>query len=252
MGTDPTVDLDDPDTTFYVECRPDEAYIFAEKRDGPGGLPVGTQKPIVTLVSGGIDSPVAAWELLRRGCPVYPLYIDIGEYGGVDHQIRAERTAAVLDRYVPGDLRLRVAPGGEGIARIVDGADSFRMLVVRRFMYRIAEAVADDVGAVGIGTGESIGQKSSQTSANIAVTSAATDLPIHRPLVGTDKSAITERARAIGTYEDATIDTGCHRLAPETPATNPAPEAVESAEPDDVAELARNAAAAVSVVDLSE
>jgi thiamine biosynthesis protein ThiI len=252
MGTDPTVDLDDPDTTFHVECRPDEAFVFTEKRDGPGGLPVGTQKPIVTLVSGGIDSPVAAWELLRRGCPVYPLYIDLGEYGGVDHQIRAERTAATLDRYVPGDLRLRVAPGGDGIARIVDEADSFRMLVVRRFMYRIAEGVAGDVGAVGIGTGESIGQKSSQTSANLAVTSAATDLPVHRPLIGTDKSAITERAKAIGTYEDATIDTGCHRLSPETPATNPAREAVEATEPDDLTELARETAEAVSVVDLSE
>ncbi|WP_436934596.1 tRNA sulfurtransferase [Halovenus marina] len=251
-GTDPTVDLDNPDTTFHVECRPDEAYVFTEKRDGPGGLPVSTQKPIVTLVSGGIDSPVAAWELLRRGCPVYPLYIDLGEYGGVDHQIRAERTTATLDRYVPGDLRLRVAPGGDGIARIVDEADDFRMLVVRRFMYRIAEAVADDVGAVGIGTGESIGQKSSQTSANIAVTSTVTDLPIHRPLVGTDKSTITQRAKAIGTYEDATIDTGCHRLAPEMPATNPALDAVEASEPDDVAELARDAAEAVAVVDLSE
>jgi thiamine biosynthesis protein ThiI len=251
-GGAPTVDLDDPDTTFRVECRPDDAYVFTEKRDGPGGLPVGSQQPVVVLVSGGIDSPVAAWSLLRRGCPVYPLYVDLGEYGGVDHHLRAERTVAALDRYTPADLQLRVAPGEEGIERIRESTPAFQMVMVRRFMYRIAAAVADDVGAVGIGTGESIGQKSSQTSANLAATSGATDLPIHRPLVGMDKSTITERAQSIGTFEDATIDTGCHRLAPESPATNPERAAVESAEPDDVADLAREAATAVSVVDLSD
>ena len=247
---DPEVDLDDPDVTFYVECRSEVAFVFLEKREGPGGLPLGTQEPVVALVSGGIDSPVAAWEAMKRGCPVYPLYVDLGEYGGVDNRMRAVETVGTLREYVPdGDLTLRVAPGGEGIARIAEEVDTCRMLAVRRYMLRIAERVADSLGAVGIVTGESIGQKSSQTGANLRVTDAVTSLPIHRPLATVDKTDITDRARAIGTFDDSTIDTGCHRLAPDNPATGPELSTVEAAEPDDVEQLAVRAADGVELVE---
>jgi len=249
-GFDPTVDLDDPDHTFFVEVRPEEAYVFTEKREGPGGLPLGSQEPLVALLSGGIDSPVAAWEAMKRGSPVFPLYVDLGEYGGVDNRMRAVETVRTLRRYVPdGDLPLRVAPGGEGVERIAAAADSYRMLLARRFMLRIAERVADSVGAVGVVTGESIGQKSSQTSANLRVTDAVTSLPVHRPLATWDKTAITDRARAIGSFAESTIDTGCHRLAPENPATGPPLSAVRSAEPDGIEELAHLAADGISIVD---
>jgi thiamine biosynthesis protein ThiI len=245
-GIDPVVDLDDPDLTFFVECRAEDAYIFLEKRDGPGGLPYGTQRPVVALVSGGIDSPVAAWETMRRGCPVVPLYVDLGEYGGPDHRARAESTAEALARYAPsGDLSLRVAPGGEAVQAIVDATEKHRMLVLRRFMLRVAAAVADGAGAVGIVTGEAIGQKSSQTSANLRVTSAATDLPVHRPLLTLDKSTITERARNIGTYDDATIPAGCNRVAPSYPETAASLAEVREVEPADIDSLVREAASAV-------
>jgi len=249
-GIDPAVDLDDPDLTFFVECRPDDAYVFLEKREGPGGLPLGTQEPLVALVSGGIDSPLAAWEAMKRGCPVYPLYVDLGQYGGVDERSRAVETVGGLSVYVPdGDLPLRIAPGGEGIERIAEAADTCRMLVVRRFMLRVAEQVAESVGAVGIVTGEAIGQKSSQTTPNLRATGAVTDLPVHRPLLTMDKTTITQRAREIGTFDDSTIDTGCHRLAPENPATAPPLSTVRAAEPDDVRRLAERAAAEVELVD---
>jgi thiamine biosynthesis protein ThiI len=159
-------------------------------------------------------------------------------------------TIGTLQEYVPdGDVALRVAPGGDGIKRIAGEVDTCRMLAVRRYMLRIAEQVADSLGAVGIVTGESIGQKSSQTGANLRVTDAVTSLPIHRPLATVDKTDITDRARAIGTFDDSTIDTGCHRLAPDNPATGPELSTVEAAEPDDVEQLALRAAEAVELIE---
>jgi thiamine biosynthesis protein ThiI len=248
-GVDPTVDLEAPDRTLFVECRPEESFVFLEKRSGPGGLPVGSQEPLVGLVSGGLDSPVACWELLRRGCPVYPLYVDLGEYGGTDHRARAAATVADLRAYAPDrDLELRVAPGGEAVARLVESMDSGRMLGLRRFMYRVAERVAEDLGAAGIVTGEAVGQKSSQTSANIRVTGAVTHLPVHRPLLSADKTEIVERAREIGTYEEATIPAGCNRVAPDSPATSASLGTVRAAEPDDIERLAEVVAGRVSTV----
>ena len=249
-GVEPAVDLDGPDLTLHVECRPDEAFVFLEKRSGPGGLPVGTQEPLVALVSGGIDSPVAVWEAMRRGCPVYPLYIDLGDYGGPDHRARAEATVADLRTYAPNrDLQLRVTPGGEAVDRLVAEMDSGRMLGLRRFMFRVAEHVAEDLGAAGIVTGEAIGQKSSQTGANLRVTGAVTDLPVHRPLLTMDKPEITERAREIGTFEEATIPVGCQRVAPDNPATRASLSTIREAEPADIEQLAARAAEQATTVE---
>jgi thiamine biosynthesis protein ThiI len=230
-GIDPAVDLDDPDLTLFVECRADQAFVFVEKRSGPGGL-----------ISGGIDSPVAAWEMMRRGCPVVPVYVDLGEYGGQDHRARAASTIDQLARYAPNmDLTLRVVPGGPAVDRIVEETDKHRMLVLRRFMFRVGAAVAEEGPAVGIVTGEALGQKSSQTSANLRVTSAVTDFPVHRPLLTSDKPTISQRARDIGTYDDATIPAGCNRVAPTYPETAASLGAVREAEPDDIESLVRSA-----------
>jgi thiamine biosynthesis protein ThiI len=249
---DPEVDLEDPDFTVSVEVRSEEAFVFLEKRAGPGGLPLGTQQPVVALVSGGIDSPVAAWQVMRRGAPVIPVYLDLGEYGGADHRARACAVVSELARYAPErDMRLRIVPGGDVIADIVDAVDDERMLVFRRFMYRAAEHVARDHDAVGIVTGESIGQKSSQTTPNLAVTDAATTLPIHRPLLGTNKSEITNRAREIGTFDEATIPVGCNQIAPQYPATAATLDEVRAVEPDDLFERAAAVAANVELSALS-
>lgn len=229
----PEVDLENPSCTFYVECRAEEAFVFTEKRIGPGGLPLGTQRPLVSLLSGGIDSPVAAWEVMKRGAPVIPLYFDFEQYGGVDHVARAVESARTLRTYAPNhECDLRIAPAGVAADRLANEIGSTRMLSLRRFMLRVADGVAEGTGAVGIVTGEAVGQKSSQTSANLAVTDCVTTLPVHRPLLTWDKQEIIAKAREIDTYEDATVSAGCNRIAPDYPETSASVEAVEAAEPD--------------------
>ena len=241
--TDASVDLEDPDRTYHVEVRDDRAHVAARSVAGPGGLPVGTQAPLVALVSGGYDSPVAAYEAMRRGSPIRPLYVSLGVYGGPDHEARAAATVDRLAGYAPNfDCRLRIVPGGGIAERLVADVGDTRMLSWRRALLRMAEAVVQRTDAVGVVTGEAIGQKSSQTAANLAVTDAAVDAPVHRPLLTRDKDAIVEQARAIDTYEDSSIPVGCERLDPDTPATGATLDAVEAAEPDG---LLADAAAAV-------
>lgn len=250
---DPEVDLDDPDIRFQVEVRDTEAFVFLDSIDGPGGLPVGSQEPLVALISGGIDSPVAAWLAMKRGSPVIPLYLDLGDYGGVDHRARAFETVRTLSRYAPHlDWEISVVDIGEYLARLEDRVGDTRMLSVRRLMYRIAEHVADAAGAAGIVTGEAMGQKSSQTVANLQVTDQVTTLPIHRPLLTCDKQEVIELARRIGTYEDSTIDTGCNRIAPDQPATGARLHTVTGAEPDALFDWAEAAAADVEHIPISE
>ncbi|EJN61093.1 tRNA sulfurtransferase [Halogranum rubrum] len=233
--TGATVDLDDPDRTYYVECRAQEAFVFTEKRPGPGGLPLGTQGRAVVLLSGGLDSPVAAWEMMKRGCRIVPVYVDLGPYGGVDHQARALSTVGELTCYAPDDdLSLRIVPAGPLVETLMAEVGSTRMLSLRRVMLRIGEAVARDVGAHSVVTGESLGQKSSQTGGNLAATDAATSLPVHRPLLTRDKTDIVDQARAIGTFDDSTITVGCEQVAPSHPETNATPAEVAAAEPDDL------------------
>ncbi len=232
-GFEPTVDLEDPDLTFHVECRSEEAFVACERREGPGGLPLGSQGRLVALVSGGIDSPVAAWSAMRRGCAVVPLYVDLGEFGGADHVARAEAAIARLGRYAAGfDMRPRIVPGGEAADLIAREVREERMLVLRRFMLRVAERIAMDEAACGIVTGEALGQKSSQTAVNLAVTDRAVSFPVHRPLLAYDKHEIEAKARAIGTYDEATIPAGCNRMAPDHPETQATLEAIERVEPD--------------------
>jgi thiamine biosynthesis protein ThiI len=249
MGDAPEVDLDNPSFELCVECRPDRAYVFHRQCEGPGGLPLGTQRPVVALISGGIDSPVAAWRMMARGCPIVPVYVSLGEYGGPDHRARVDAVMRTLARYAPGtSIDLHVVDGGPIADELATAMDTRRLLSLRRCMLAAAEKVAEDADAVGIVTGEAIGQKSSQTSANLAVTDTATTLPVHRPLLTVDKTDITELSRDIGTFQDSTVDTGCTRLAPELPETNATREAVQSAEPDAILERARKVATERTVV----
>lgn len=248
----PSVDLDDPDITFGVELRREEAYVYTDRIDGPGGLPANTQEPVVALVSGGIDSPVAAYEMMTRGVPVIPVYIDLGDYGGADHRERATQTVRDLARHDPTrDWTLHVVAGGETVETIVGTLETGRMLALRRYFFRVAEAIASEVDATGIVTGESLGQKSSQTATNLQATSEVTDLPIHRPLLSVDKTTIEQRARAIGTYTDSTIPAGCNRVAPQNPATRASRTEIRDREPADISTLAATDAAAAQRISLS-
>ncbi|MDZ7687326.1 MAG: tRNA uracil 4-sulfurtransferase ThiI [Halobacteriales archaeon] len=238
---DAPVDLDAPDNVFGVECRLDRAFVYAEVRDGPGGLPYGTQAGVVALVSGGIDSPVAVWRAMRRGCPVTLVYIDLGKYGGADHVARAYETAETLAGYTPDGIELWHVPGEEAIETLLDETEDTRMLSYRRFMLRVAEGVAEEAGGVGVVTGEAVGQKSSQTSRNLHATDAAVDMPVHRPLLSFDKPEIVAEARRIGTYSTSKVDAGCHSVAPSHPETGASLKKVREAEPDGLFELADEA-----------
>ncbi len=246
---DAGVDLDTPEVVFEVDVRQSGAFVFADRLSGPGGLPVGSQTPLVALVSGGIDSPVAAFEAMCRGSPVVPIYVDLGAYGGADHRARAIAACERLAMRAPNHLEEMVlVDGGDAIADLVERFDGGRMLAVRRYFFSVAEAIADAEGAVGIVTGEVLGQKSSQTAGNLCVTSAATELPIHRPLFSVDKPEIVRRAAELGTDAEASIAAGCNRLAPSRPETNGRLEDQRSAEPDDLFErAARDAAGAERV-----
>jgi thiamine biosynthesis protein ThiI len=234
------VDLDAPVRTYRVEVREDTAFVSARAFDGPGGLPLGTQGRAVALVSGGIDSPVAAWETMRRGCAVVPLYVDLGDYGGPDHRARAVETVRRLRRYAPGHLDgVWVVPAGDLVADLAASVGPTRMLSLRRAMLAAAAALAERESAHSVVTGEAMGQKSSQTGPNLAVTDRAVSLPVHRPLLTRDKNDIAETARRIGTFEDATLPVGCERVAPDHPETNATLAAVEAAEPDDLLDRAR-------------
>jgi thiamine biosynthesis protein ThiI len=250
-GTGAAVDLDAPDRTYRVEVRADTAFVSDREFAGPGGLPLGTQGRSVLLLSGGIDSPVAGYELLRRGCEIVPVYVGLGDYGGPDHRARAVETARALRRYAPDRLdSLWVVPAGDLVAELTESVGDTRMLSLRRAMLAVAESVAESVDAHSVATGESLGQKSSQTGANLAVTDAAVSLPVHRPLLTRDKNDVTEQARRIGTFDDSTLPVGCERVAPPHPETNARLAEVVAAEPDDLLTRARELVASVERVDL--
>ncbi|MFB6090738.1 MAG: tRNA sulfurtransferase [Halobellus sp.] len=243
------VDLDDPDRVYRIEVRGAEAFVSIDRVDGPGGLPVGSQGRVAVLISGGLDSPVATWRLLRRGCETVPVYVDLGDYGGPDHRARAlEVIRTVAERAPRADLRPRIVDGEPLVSRVVEATEATRMLSLRRAMLAAAEAVAERAGAHSVATGEALGQKSSQTGANVAVTDAAVSLPVHRPLLTADKPDIVAAARDLGTYTDATLPVGCDRVAPAHPETNATLEAVVAAEPDGLLDLAREAGRDADVV----
>ncbi|MFB6122169.1 MAG: tRNA sulfurtransferase [Haloferacaceae archaeon] len=249
--TGAAVDLDDPDRTYHVEVRNDRAYVSGTTYEGPGGLPLGTQDPVAALVSGGHDSPVAAWELMRRGAPVIPVYASLGDFGGPDNEARALATVRRLAKSAPNfDLDLRIVPLGDVVTTLLREVEETRMLSLRRAMLSAAEAVAEREDAVGVVTGEALGQKSSQTAANLAVTDAAVSLPVHRPLLTRDKPDIIAQARELGTYEDSSMAVGCRQVDPEFPETRATLDGVEAAEPDDLLARAADAASRLDVVDV--
>ncbi|WP_248516804.1 tRNA sulfurtransferase [Salinarchaeum laminariae] len=246
---EPVVDLDDPDLTFEVEIRESVAYVSIERIDGPGGLPYGTQAPLVALISGGIDSPVAAYEVMRRGSPIAPVYLDLGDYGGPDHEARAVETVRKLAWHAPAeDWELHRVPAGDAVASIADALDRGRMLAFRRYMVAVAAAIAEEQHAAGIVTGEAIGQKSSQTVRNLSVTDAASDLPVHRPLLTWDKDDISNAARDLDTFSESTIPAGCNRFAPDSAETGGSLERIREREPADLFERAKTDAADAELI----
>ncbi len=213
------VDLENPDKTVYVEIRGEDCYIFDEIVKGVGGLPLGVEGKLVSLFSGGIDSPVATWMMMKRGCTVIPLFLDTGSEKALR---RAERVAEVLRDYDP-DLRLVVRDHGDFLKSLVKflrerRVEGYTCVICKRRMLRIAEEVARDFRAKGIVTGDSLGQVASQTLDNLFVINQACKIPVYRPLIGMDKVEIEEIARKIGTFEYSKEEVKCFAV-PKRPVT---------------------------------
>jgi len=207
------VDLENPDLTISIEVMPAVAYISAQKYPGPGGLPVGMGRRGIALLSGGIDSPVAAWRMMRRGMRLdFVHFHSVPLLSGASRDKAAE-LAAQLTRF-QGHSSLWLVPFAEVQREIVSRTTRpLRVVLYRRFMMRIACALAKRAGARVLVTGESLGQVASQTLENICVIERASSLPIFRPLVGMDKNEIIEQARKLGTFETSIIpDQDCCTL----------------------------------------
>jgi thiamine biosynthesis protein ThiI len=228
------VDLSHPELTVHVEFLSTEAFYAFGKDPGPGGLPTGASGRVACLLSGGIDSPVAAWRLMRRGCSV--LLIHFHSYPFLSHasQEKVREIAELLTQYQQRS-RLHLVPFGEIQRQIVLAvAPPLRVVIYRRFMMRIAERLARRWSAGALVTGEVVGQVASQTLENMAVISSAATLPILRPLVGMDKDEITVQAQRLGTYPISIVpDQDCCQLfTPRHPATRARPDDVAAAERD--------------------
>lgn len=214
-----SVDLDNPETWVNIDIRNNEAFVFTQKLSGPGGMPVGSSSKLGALISGGIDSPVSAYEMMKRGCDVEPFYFYNSPFTAEDHLLRFEVTVKNLEKFHPAKKWSYTVIDMSEINEELSDMGSGRMILHRYLMFRIADELAKEKGLKGLVTGESMSQKSSQTASNMALTSKATELPIHRPLISSSKEEITEKAREIETFEDAKIDSACRDLSPDKPAT---------------------------------
>ena len=213
------VNLSSPDHTVFVEVRGGDAYVFTEKMPGVGGLPVATQGNVVTLLSGGIDSPVAAYLMMKRGCMIFPVFLDNQPYTDDRARVRAVSVFKKLMEYYP-KLELRVVPFGQILQSFIGQAPrELTCVLCKRAMLRIAERVAEKVRAEAIVTGESLGQVASQTLTNLSTIDQVSKLPVLRPLIGMDKVEIERMARAIGTFEVSTKPTAGCSAVPRYPET---------------------------------
>jgi thiamine biosynthesis protein ThiI len=197
------VNLGNPDVTIYIEVRNKSAYVYRNSIAGPGGFPFGSQGSLISLFSGGIDSPVATWFMMKRGASVKLLFLDQKPFVGEDYYRRAVEVAEKLGQYIPRkNYVLNVAPMGEVMGEIANLVPvRLTCIVCKRTMYRIACSLAERVNADGVVTGENLGQVASQTLSNLKVLDEVSKLPIYRPLIGFEKEEIVTWAKKIGTFE---------------------------------------------------
>ena len=226
------VDVHDPELTVYVEVRDLAAYVHAAPVPGAGGMPVGSNGVAVTLLSGGIDSPVSSWMIARRGVRLIPVHFFSFPYTSEQAKEKVVELARLLAPWC-GRMRLEVVPFTHIQEEIrLKCPEEYFTLVMRRFMMRIAERIALDNGAKAIVTGENLGQVASQTMEAMACTRAVTSLPILQPLIGMDKGEIVAHARKIGTFDTSILpyEDCCTVFTPRHPRTHPTLAEVEEAE----------------------
>ena len=226
------VDVHDPELVVNIEVRDLAAYVHAAPVPGAGGMPVGCNGVAVTLLSGGIDSPVSSYMIAKRGVRLIPLHFFSFPYTSEQAKEKVIELGNMLTEYC-GRMTLEIAPFTHIQEEIRDKCpEEYFTLIMRRFMMRIARRVAHDTGAKAIVTGENLGQVASQTMEAMASTQAVIDLPVLQPLIGMDKEEIITIARKIGTFDTSILpyEDCCTVFTPKHPRTRPKLSEVERAE----------------------
>jgi tRNA uracil 4-sulfurtransferase len=226
------VDLSHPEFTIHVDALTGEAFYYFGKEAGPGGMPTGVSGRVICLLSGGIDSPVAAYRLMRRGCRVMAVHFHSYPILSRASQEKVRELATLLTRYQQY-TKVYMVPFGEIQQQVVLAvAPPLRVVIYRRLMMRIAEALAETCSAKALVTGEVIGQVASQTLENMTLIGSVATLPIFRPLIGMDKEEITAEAQRLGTYSISIIEDQdcCQLFTPKHPATKARPRDIDIAE----------------------
>ena len=216
-----TVKLENPKIICFIEILPEIAFIYTKKIKGLGGLPVPTAGKVVSLLSGGIDSPVASFLVQKRGAKVIFVHFHAYPYTSKASIEKVEKIAEILNRY-QFSSKLYLVPFAEIQKEILLKTQArFRVILYRRMMLKIAETIAKKEGAQALVTGESLGQVASQTLENIRVIEEAVKMPVFRPLIGKDKEEIIQIAKKIGTYEISILphQDCCARFLPKHPET---------------------------------
>lgn len=215
------VDLTNPQLEIFVETRQDETFIYHQKIAGPGGLPVGTQGKLIVLLSGGIDSPVAAYMMMKRGCQITALHFDNEPFTDPKALDKVQKIVEKLREYSTGvKLPLKVVKYGQYLQKCSDEAEKLTCVLCKSGMYQTAEMVAHKENALGIVDGSSVGQVASQTLPNLLATRNSVSMPVLSPLIGMDKVEIENMAKKIGTYEISIIQDGGCSAVPRYPETN--------------------------------
>lgn len=252
---DTAVDVHHPELTVHLEVRDYAAYVHAAPTPGAGGMPVGSNGRAVTLLSGGIDSPVSSYMIARRGVKVVPVHFFSFPYTSEAAKEKVLTLARLLTDYC-GSMCMYIVPFTHIQEEIRDKCpEEYFTLVMRRFMMRIAERLAKDNRCSAIVTGENLGQVASQTMEAMACTQAVTDLPVLQPLIGMDKEDIIRYARKIGTFETSILpyEDCCTVFTPRHPRTKPRESEVAAVESVmDIAGLVDEACAGIEKVWLSD
>ncbi len=248
------VNVKNPDIIVYVEIRDFGAYVHGPKQQGAGGLPVSTSGRALTMLSGGIDSPVAAWMMAKRGLSLHHIHFASPPYTSERAKLKVQSLGQLLTDYT-GSCNLYVIPYTKPQEYIRDNApDVLFTVLMRRSMMRIARMIADDISCEGIVTGESLAQVASQTLQALMCTDLAQDLPVLRPLIGMDKTEIIEIARKIGTFETSIMpyEDCCTIFTPPHPKTKPSMKEIQEAEAKmpQLKELEEQAAKEVEIIRL--
>lgn len=228
---DMRVDLHKPEHVIEVEVR-EKAYVYVEQVPAVGGMPVGTNGKAMLLLSGGIDSPVAGYMIAKRGVCVEAVHFHSFPHTSERAKEKVLELAAILARYC-GQIKVHVVPFTQLQEAIYEHCpDRTLTVVMRRYMMRIAEAIAVKNGAQALITGESIGQVASQTMESLCCTDAVVSMPVFRPLIGNDKLEIMEIAQRIGTFETSILpyEDCCTVFTPKHPATHPGMDMIQEAE----------------------